>query len=213
MSVFAKTGKRALKSVLAGLNRADEIGGEIRDIIVERMLENQRYVALRKRIAAARGKSYTSRAEAEAARAARRSARAAQAPPPAASVPKPPARLGDPDLPAQIYGKTSCPWTGRAIRLLEDLKVDYDFIDLDEPDNDPLTTTLVAETTQNTVPFIYVRGQFVGGFNALDELQRVGRLEYLLMTAEQRKEANPALANIAVTPRPNSDDIAPGEVN
>ena len=211
MSRFAELRKQALERVLSGLNRADEIGGEIRDFVVERVLEDERYVALRKRVAARMGKSYTSRAEHEEAEKARQKKAADQAPAPRTTDQTAEKPLGDPGLAAQIYGKSSCPWTGRAIRLLEDLKIDYDFIDLDDPDNEHWLGRLVAATRQNTVPFIYVRGEFVGGFNALDEHHRVGKLEYLVMTPEERKKANPALASVVVTPRPNSDEVAPGE--
>ncbi|MEM9491061.1 MAG: glutaredoxin domain-containing protein [Myxococcota bacterium] len=213
MSRFAETRKKVLQSVLSGLNRADEIGGEVRDFITDRVLVDERYIKVRKRIAALRGNEYISRAESAAAEAQREQARAAAAPPPAASVPKRKQALGNPELPAQIYGKDSCPWTGRAIRLLEDIKVDYDYLELDEPDNEKYVNQLAAETRQNTVPFIYIRGEFVGGFNALSELQRAGKLEYLLMTPEERKKANPALAKLTITPRPNSDEVSPGETS
>jgi glutaredoxin 3 len=211
MSKFKAYRERALERVLAGLNRADEIGGEVRDFIQDRVLDDERYVRLRKRIDGLRGKVYVSRAEAEEAEAERAAEAAAAAPPPAASVVVEAKGLGDPDLPAQIYGRSSCPWTGRAITLLEVLKADYDFIDLDDSDHAPLESALIPETNQNTVPYIYLRGQFVGGFNALSELHRAGQLEYLLMTPAEREAANPAMKNITVIPRPNSDETAPGE--
>ena len=211
MSTFANVRKRALARVLEGLNRADEIGGEVRDFVVERVLEDERYIKMRKRIAQMRGKSYTSKAEAAEAEAARQRAAAEAAPAPSAGQSDAEEVIADPGLQAQIYGKTSCPWSGRAIRLLEDLKIDYDFIDLDDPDNEHYQTRLIPETKQNTVPYVFVRGHFIGGFNALDELNRTGKLEYLVMTPEQRETANPALANLEIAPRPNSDEVSPGE--
>ncbi len=211
MSTFANVRKRALARVLAGLNRADEIGGEVRDFVVERVLEDERYIQMRKRIAELRGSTYTSKAEAEEAEAARQHAAAQAAPPPSSEQSADEDVLADPSLQAQIYGKSSCPWSGRAIRLLEDLKIDYDFIDLDDADNEHYQTRLMPETNQNTVPYVFVRGQFIGGFNALDELNRTGKLEYLVMTPEERKSANPALANLEIAPRPNSDEVSPGE--
>ena len=131
-------------------------------------------------------------------------AKARAAPPPAASVPAVQQGLGNAGIPAQLYGKSSCPWSGRAIRLLEDLKVDYDFIDLDDADNGPLEGRLVAETSQKTTPWVFVRGQFLGGYDGLSEVHRVGQLEYLLLSEEDRKHANPALRNIVVTARSDS---------
>lgn len=212
-TVWKNTGKRVMERVFAGLNRADEIGGEVRDFIVERVLVDERYVRVRKRIAELRGTAYESKAEAEAAAKQRAKAAAAAAPAAAPRVSQRDKALGNPALPAQIYGKSSCPWTGRAIRLFEDMKVDYDYVELEDPDNEHYMNRLVPETKQNTVPFIYVRGEFVGGFNALSEIQRAGQLEYLLMAPEEREKANPALKNTMVTPRPNSDEVAPGELS
>jgi glutaredoxin len=211
MNKLQDTGKRVVARVLAGLDRADEIGGEIRDYLQERVLVDERYVRLRKRMAALRGKTYVSMTEAEAARTARQRDVAAAAPPPAASVVTQEKGLGNADIAAQIFGKNSCPWSGRAIRLLEDHKVDYDYVDLDDSDNEHYGSRLIAETRQNTTPWIFVRGQFIGGFNALSELQRAGQLEYALMTPEERKNANPALASITIAPRPNSDEVVSGD--
>src|SRR5262245_3364210 len=112
--------RRATAKVLAALNRADEIGGEVRDYIQERVLTDPRYVQARKRIAGLFGRRYESRTE-QAARADQAAAARAAA---AAPTPAPTARsgeraLGDPAVKAQIYGKRSCPWSGRAITLLE----------------------------------------------------------------------------------------------
>ena len=211
MSWMKTTGRRALERTFAGLNRADEIGGEIRDYIQERVLVDERYVRLRKRAAALRGKTYTSRAEAAAAAQVREEVVARAAPAPGAGEKPVKKGLGDSELPAQIYGRKSCPWSGRAIRLLEDLKVDYDLIDLDEPEHGHYEGRLVAETKQNTVPYIFVRGQFLGGFNALSEVHRLGQLDALLLSQEERAEAGPAAQKIVVVPRPNTDESAPGE--
>ena len=215
MAALRDTGKKlmggATKRVLNALNRADEIGGEVRDFIQDRVLTDDRYVALRKRVDTLRGKSYTSKAEADdrATEAARAAAEAA--PPKQADVVVKKVGLGDPSLPAQVYGKQSCPWSGRARTLLDKLSVDYDFIDLDDEDHASLIHQLTPETRQNTVPYVYIRGEFVGGFNALSELQRLGQLEYLMMSPEQKETANPALEKIVVTARPNTDETAPGE--
>lgn len=211
MRMLETSGKRLLQRVFAGLDRADEIGGEIRDYIQERVLVDERYVKLRKRIAALRGTTYVSKAEAEAARAARADEARAAAPPPDKRGPKATKALGNPELPAQIFGRNSCPWTGRVITLFEGMKVDYDYVDLDDADNEHYVNRLVTDTKQNTTPYVFVRGEFVGGFNALSEIHRAGQLEYLLMSAEERDKANPALKSIVITPRPNSDEVAPGE--
>jgi hypothetical protein len=62
------------------------------------------------------------------------------------------------------------------------------------------------------VPFVYLRGQFIGGFNALAEIERLGQLEYALMTPEEREKVG-AHAKFEFVARPNTDEVAPAEGN
>lgn len=208
--------KQATERVFAALNRADEIGGEVRDFLQERVAADPRYIKARKGLAKLLGKTYESRAEAD------HKARAAEAARKAAAAPTPPTTkqkeaaaaqkgYGNPELKAQIYGKKSCPWTGRAITLLERHKLDYDYIDLEEPEHEAKLAPLQAETRQHTQPFIYLRGQFIGGFNALAEIERLGQLEFALMSKEERAAAPAHVRSIEIVPRPNTDEVAPAE--
>ena len=70
---------------------------------------------------------------------------------------------------------------------------------------------LSNETKQHTVPFIYLRGQFIGGFNALAEIERLGQLEFALMTAEERAALPEHKRNVVIVPRPNTDEVVPAE--
>jgi glutaredoxin 3 len=204
--------KKATARVFAALNRADELGGEVRDYIQDKVATDPRYVAARKRVARLFGRGYESRQEAAAKAkvvADKTAAVAAVTP-----VAKPGDKaLGDPAIKAQIYGKRSCPWTGRAITLLERHKVDFDFVDLEEPEHEAKLPKLAVETKQNTVPYIYLRGQFIGGFNALSEIDRLGQLEVALMTKEERANAPAHLRSVEIVPRPNTDEVAPAELN
>jgi glutaredoxin len=211
MSRAKELRRRAVQTLIAGFERADELGGELRDYIQERVLADERYIALRKRAAAMMGKTYESLAEREAEADRVASEQARVAPPKASTLPKADQALGSVELPAQIYGGDSDPWTGRAITLFESLKVDYDYTNIEDADDEHLLPLLSAETGQRAVPFIYLRGQFVGGFNAISELQRAGTLPLLLMTADQRAAEDPAMKDLSITPRPNSDEITPGE--
>ena len=194
--------------VFAALNRADEIGGEIRDYLQDKVAHDPRYVTARKRIAKLLGRDYESRAEvAKAANDKARDVAAAAAPTPVKQA----KGLGDASIKAQIYGKKSCPWTGRAITLLERHKVDFDYIDLEEPEREAKITDLQIETKQHTVPYVYLRGLFVGGFNALSEIERLGQLEVAMMSAEERAKAPPHQRNVEIVPRPNTDEVAPAE--
>ena len=206
-----KLTKTATTKLFAALNRADEIGGEVRDYIQERVLTDPRYVSARKRVAKLFGKSYESKQE----QTARADQKAREVAAVAAVTPVKKADgakgFGDPSIKAQIFGKKSCPWSGRAITLLERHKVDFDFVDLEEPEHEAKATGLAIETKQNTVPYIYLRGHFIGGFNALSEVERLGQLEVAMMTKEERANAPAHLRNVEIVARPNTDEVAPAD--
>ena len=202
---------QATRKVLAALNRADELGGELRDFLQDKVATDPRYVQARKRIAQLLGRSYESREEVAhkaQAHAEKVAAAAAVTQDPSTKAPR---GFGDPSIKAQIFGKRSCPWSGRAITLLERHKVDFDFVDLEEPEHEAKATPLALETKQTTVPYVYLRGKFVGGFNALSEIDRLGQLEVALMSAEERAKAPAHLKSVEIVPRPNTDEVAPGE--
>lgn len=204
--------KQATERVLAALNRADEIGGEVRDYIQDKLTVDPRYIKARKRVAKLFGREYVSRGEqAKQAAAAEAARKAAAAPTPVATKYDASKGFGNAELKAQIFGKKSCPWTGRSITLLERHKLDYDYIDLEEPEHEAKLAPLSIETKQHTVPFIYLRGQFIGGFNALAEIERLGQLEFALMTKAEREAAPAHLRSIEIVPRPNTDEIVPAE--
>ncbi len=126
----------------------------------------------------------------------------------ASRAPSNQAKLGDPNRPAQVYGSESCPWTGRSRALLEREGIDYQYIDLDSIEGMPLADRLGPETGHNTEPWIFVRGQFLGGYNALDELARLGQLEARCRGGDDRT----GRIKIVVAERDNSDELAPGEI-
>src|SRR5215470_10971224 len=106
--------KQATAKVVSAFNRADELGGEVRDYIQDRVVTDPRYVSARKRIAKLFGRDYESRDEAAAKAKAAETKRAAVAAPTPTAKPVDSDQLGNPNIKAQIYGKKSCPWTGRA---------------------------------------------------------------------------------------------------
>jgi glutaredoxin len=113
-------------------------------------------------------------------------------------------------VPAQIYGSESCPWTGRARALLEREGVAVDYIDLDASEHRGCVSRLVLETKQNTNPYIFLRGHFIGGFKALDEIQRLGQLTSYLETAEERARKASRI-RIEIASRNDHDERPPGE--
>ncbi len=218
MSLKQKLAEAAKKSAgavgnkaFAAFNRADELGGELRDYVQERW-DSDAFRRVTERLARVRGPKDTTEFD-ERVRAAQRAvieeAANASPPPTAAELEAEAAKrtgLGDPDVAAQIFGRDSCAWTGRAITLLNDNKVDYDYIDLDDPDNALYESKLIPETKQNTVPWIYLRGEFVGGFNALDEVVRLGQLAHRTLPLDER-----AGSTVVIAARENRDEVAPGE--
>ena len=211
MPETTKWTRQATEKLFSALNRADELGGELRDYIQDKIVVDPRYVSARKRIAKLLGKSYESRTETQQkAKTVEAKKAAVAAPTPVKKATGEVAGFGDASIKAQIFGKKSDPWTGRAITILERNKVDFDNIDLEEPEHEQKILGLQNETKQHTVPFVYLRGQFIGGFNALAEIERLGQLEYALMTADERAKV-PAHARFEIVPRPNTDEIVPAE--
>jgi glutaredoxin len=201
---------KATEKLFAALNRADELGGELRDYLQEKVAHDPRYVSARKRLAKMLGRSYESRGETAAKATATEAKKAAAAAPTPAAANAATDALGNPGIKAQIYGKKSDPWSGRAITVLERNKVDFDLIDLEEPEHEDKILKLVNETKQHTVPYVYLRGQFIGGFNALAEIERLGQLEYALMSQDERAKV-PVHARFEIVARPNTDEIVPAE--
>lgn len=189
----------AVENLGAAFNRADELGGEARDYLQRWLQESEVAERVRGVVRSRKTKTDDSVAEPAATEPAAAEAASVTAPEPAPS-------LGDPSKAAQVFGARSCPWSGRAVRLLEDRDIGHAFIDLDDPDNVGLSARLVSETKQKSVPYIFVRGRFVGGYNALAELDGLGQL------ADEREDRVAGRVKIEVAERPSTDEVAPGEV-
>jgi glutaredoxin len=194
----------------SALDRADELGGDLRDYLQDRWSNDPRFAGVKARVDKLRGKEPTKAT--------------AKSPPPPGVAPMGPAPeaepaapaakigLGNPGLPAQVYGKNSCAWTGRAMTILEKLKVDYDFIDLEQQEHEKFLPLLSTETHQSTVPYIYLRGKFIGGYNALAEIERLGQLDQAMMSPEERAKLPAHQRMVEIVARPNTDEVAPAEV-
>ena len=77
------------------------------------------------------------------------------------------------------------------------------------PEHESKLLRLINETKQQTVPFVYLRGQFIGGFNALAEIERLGQLEFALMTPDEREKVR--RTRFEIVSRPNTDEIVPAD--
>src|SRR4051812_47988702 len=208
---------QAMSKLVSALNRADEIGGELRDYLQDqkqKLAHDPRVASARSQIARLLNRRDPQHQPAAGSAAPPTPSPAPSAAPsaaPAAPVEPRPSGFGDPSIKAQIFGKRSCPWTGRSISLLERHKVDFDFVDLEEPEHEAKQVKLTQETRQNTVPYVYLRGKFVGGFNALSEIERLGQLEVALMSKEELTRAPAHLRAVEIVARPNTDEVAPAE--
>jgi len=175
---------RASGEVVRALSRADVLGGKVRDRISEKLEALKAAPPVK-----------------------------APAVPVAAvarpAVKPPPSGLGDPQRAAQVFGRRSCPWSGRVLALLESNQIEHSYFDLDTYGGESVLRELKLETKQDTVPYVYVRGRFIGGYNALDELHRLGQLEYLVLTDEARAR-HPLHGRIEVLPRQHDGEHIPG---
>ncbi len=192
MGIGRELGKKLLERASGkmgeALSRADVLGGKVRDRVVEKLValkEAPPPVTLRSQVTVT--------------------------PPKPVAKPAPvPMGLGDPGRAAQVFGRASCPWSGRVVALLESSRVEYSYFDLDGYGSDSVLRELKLETKQETVPYVFIRGRFLGGYNALDEIHRLGQLEYLSLSEADRVR-HPMHGRIEVAARTHDGERIPGE--
>jgi glutaredoxin len=188
MGIGRELGKRLLErasgKVADALSRADELGGSVRDRVSEKL------AALKSAAAPPAPKAPVSAAVRPASKA-------------------PPVGLGDPNRAAQVFGRRSCSWSGRVIALLESARIEHTYFELDSYGGEGVLRELKLETKQDTVPYVYLRGRFIGGYNALDEIQRLGQLDYLILS-EADRERHPLHGRIEIAPRRHDGEYFPG---
>jgi glutaredoxin 3 len=73
-----------------------------------------------------------------------------------------------------IYGRKLCSYCVMAKDLLAAQGVEYDYVELGE--NHDLYQKLVKNTGQRTVPYVYINGEFLGGYQDLRNLADSGKL-------------------------------------
>lgn len=79
----------------------------------------------------------------------------------------------------EIYFKTWCPYSRRALALLGDKGVDFRAIDLTQ--GDPEREQEMRERSgRTTVPQVFVNGQHLGGYDDIAALDAAGELDPLL---------------------------------
>ena len=80
----------------------------------------------------------------------------------------------------EIYIKSWCPYSQRALALLERKGVDYNAIDLTH-DAYELEQEMRDRAGRTSVPQIFIDGQHIGGYDDIAALDAVGELDPLLL--------------------------------
>lgn len=87
----------------------------------------------------------------------------------------------------EIYFKTWCPYSRRALRLLDRKGVNYTAIDVTD---DVVRELEMRERADRTsVPQIFIGDRHVGGYDDIAALDKTGELDLLLAGIEQTEEA------------------------
>lgn len=87
----------------------------------------------------------------------------------------------------EIYFKTWCPYSRRALRLLDRKGVNYTAIDVTD---DVVREIEMRERAGRTsVPQIFIGDRHVGGYDDIAALDKTGELDLLLAGIEQTEEA------------------------
>lgn len=113
------------------------------------------------------------------------------------------------ELPAQVFGAGTDPWTGRILQMLTDHQVEHEFTDLEGEGGLKIETRLVRDTGQDKAPYVFLRGELIGGYNALNEIVRLGQLEEMTLHPDERKDRKGGI-RIVIAKR-EGDDRPPGE--
>ncbi|KAH6603156.1 glutaredoxin 3 [Trichoderma cornu-damae] len=83
-----------------------------------------------------------------------------------------------------IFSKTWCPYCKAAKQTLNDLKAEYEVVELDNRnDGDELQDALLQISGQRSVPNIFMAKQHIGGNSDLQELAKSGVLKRRLEEA------------------------------
>lgn len=77
-----------------------------------------------------------------------------------------------------IYSAPNCPYCISAKKLLSDLEVSYQEINISG--DDALREKMIQLTGRRTVPQIIINGKPIGGFDDLSALHKAGTLKQLL---------------------------------
>ena len=72
-----------------------------------------------------------------------------------------------------IYVLPDCPWSKRALKLLDSNKIKYNYFLIT---NDDEFKKIRNRTSYNTFPQVFIKDEFIGGYSELSELSSNGKL-------------------------------------
>lgn len=84
-------------------------------------------------------------------------------------------RLVDPPN-IEIAVMPGCPWSARALRILNGLNIQFKLITID---NDSAFNSLKERSGLSTFPQIFINGELIGGYDQLAEMHSLGKLDGL----------------------------------
>lgn len=79
-----------------------------------------------------------------------------------------------------VYSADWCPFCNRAKRLLDDKKIPYEEVNVDQKPG--AREEITKKTGHKTIPQIFVKGEFIGGFSELSALNESGELDKRLQS-------------------------------
>ena len=77
-----------------------------------------------------------------------------------------------------LYSADWCPFCIRAKKLLEEKKIPFEEINVDQ--HPGIREKIVKQTGHRTIPQIFINDEFIGGFSELSELNANGELDSLI---------------------------------
>lgn len=84
-----------------------------------------------------------------------------------------------------VFSWLHCPYCLRAREILKPLHEDVKFYDVDTmPNGEDLRKEIYNLYKHETVPAVFVNGQFIGGCSDLEKLQSSGQLHHMLGIAQ-----------------------------
>jgi glutaredoxin 3 len=88
----------------------------------------------------------------------------------------------------EIYFKSWCPYSQRALELLTRKDVSFDAIDLTN-DADELEQQMRERSGRTSVPQVFINGEHIGGYDDIAALDAANRLDPLLFSGETANAA------------------------